>query len=482
MKNYYIIIFILLLVAGCGEEELDLYPLTTITEGTFYQNDVQIQQAVDDIYRQLGRFYNAGGLPDIYGELASDNTYIEFTGGSTTYNEQITDFWIQTNNGEIQDVWENGYNSIFICNNILYQLENTDVEIESTKLNILKGQVILIRSLIYFNMVRAWGAIPYVDTKISPTEAYEYLRVNPNEIYQSLIDELNFCKQSLPGSYTGNDVGRVTKYGAAAILAKIYLTIGDLTKAKTELEFIINSNQFSLDANNDGTINTDDYLYLFAPETKNCKASVLEAQYMGGENAMNSNHQSLYTPYHWAFHLPGLTTTYRGGGMNTPTADLEAEFEVEDPRKETSIYPGYINLDTEVFVEYPFTMKFFDPNWEYAGQNFEIIRYADILLMYSEVTNDPQYLNQVRARVGMPAYGSVDYPSDKYTTLALAIEHERRIELCFEFHRFFDLVRTGRAMEIMQAKGYDIKETELLFPIPLRAIDVNPDLKQNPGY
>lgn len=482
IKNIFIIILIILFSAGCGEDELDLFPMTKITEGTFYQNETQIQQAVDDIYRQLGQFYNGGGLPDIYGELASDNTYIEFTGGATTFSEQITDFWIQTNNGDIQGVWENGYNSIFICNNVLYQLENTDVEIESTKLNIMKGQVLLIRSLIYFNMVRAWGAIPYIDTKISPSDAYEYLRVAPSEIYQSIINDLKFCKQTLPSSYSGDNVGRVTKYAASAILAKIYLTNGNTADAKTELEFIINSNQYSLDANNDGAINTADYLHLFAPDTKNCKASILEAQYKGGENAMNSNHQRLYTPYHWAFHLPGVSTTYRGGGMNTPTDDLEEEFEENDPRKETSIYPGYINLDTDVFVEYPFTMKFFDPNWEYEGQNFEIIRYADILLMYSEVTNDPQYLNQVRARVGMPVFNSDGYPSDKFPTLSLAIEHERRIELCFEFHRFFDLVRTGRALEIMQSKGYDIEQTELLFPIPLRAIDVNPELAQNPGY
>ena len=88
----------------------------------------------------------------------------------------------------------------------------------------------------------------------------------------------------------------------------------------------------------------------------------------------------------------------------------------------------------------------------------------------------------VRARVGMPAYGSSEYPTAQYPTLALAIEHERRIELCFEFHRFFDLKRTGRALEVMTAKGYDINANKLLFPIPLNAIDVNPGLTQNPGY
>src|SRR5690606_6528531 len=139
---------------------------------------------------------------------------------------------------------------------------------------------------------------------------------------------------------------------------------------------------------------------------------------------------------------------------------------------------GYIDVASGEFIYFPFTMKFFDPNWANPGQNVEIIRYADILLMYSEVTNDPQYRNQVRARAGLPLYRMAGYPSEKYPTLSLAIEHERRIELCFEFHRFFDLVRTHRALDLIP----EISNTDLLFPIPQYSIDVNPRLTQNPGY
>lgn len=158
------------------------------------------------------------------------------------------------------------------------------------------------------------------------------------------------------------------------------------------------------------------------------------------------------------------------------------EFEKEDLRKDASIYPGYTNQATQEFVEYPFTIKFFDPDWTNPGNNFAIIRYADILLMYAEVTSDPAFLNYIRERAGLPLYGSQDYPSDIYPTLELAIEHERRVELCFEFHRFFDLKRTGRAITVLRDKGVNIDENKLLFPIPQNAIDVNPKLSQNPGY
>jgi hypothetical protein len=331
-------------------------------------------------------------------------------------------------------------------------------------------------------MVRAWGDIPLPLMPLSPEESYNYLREDKEVVYQQIINDLIYCKNNLPESYSGRDIGRITKYGASSVLAKVYLTTGDAQNAGKELKEIIDSDLYSLDANADGIVNADDYRYLFHPDTKNSKASLVEVQYLGGENAANSNHQQQYTPFHWAFHLPEMSETFRGNGMNTPTQDIINEFEPNDTiRKSISVYPGYVNLDTDQFVEYPFTMKFYDPNWRYAGQNFEIIRYADILLMYSEVTNDPAYLNMVRTRVGLPGYGEPGYPAG-YNTLAKALEHERRIELCFEFHRFFDLVRTGRAVEVMQAKGYDINQDKLLFPIPLRALDVNPKLDQNNGY
>ncbi len=114
--------------------------------------------------------------------------------------------------------------------------------------------------------------------------------------------------------------------------------------------------------------------------------------------------------------------------------------------------------------------------------SFYGLQYDGVYMSQTEVTGDPAYLNMVRERVGLPPYGSPEYPSDLYPTFAEAIEHERRVELAFEFHRFFDLVRTGRALEVMHSKGYtNLTEESLLFPIPQHAIDVNPDLTQNPG-
>jgi hypothetical protein len=480
--KYLIIPFLVLMVGCADQDDLDLYPLTQISEGTFYNNQLELQQAVDAVYQELGRLADARSVADLYGELYSDNTHIAFQLGGDPVDDPISRHEIRSSNSRILTAWDNSYSSIYLCNNIIHQLEITEVELDESLKSRWIAEATLVRSFAYYNLVRAFGAVPLVMEKITPTQAYDYLRESPENVYQQIITDLTFAKNNLPTGYSGDDVGRVTRYGAAALLAKVYLTQGDKSAAQSELEFIINSGEFSLDANNDGTVNTEDYLHLFAPETKNSKASILEAQYLSGPNAFNSNHQLAYAPYHHAFNLPGVDIPFRGGGVNTPTDDLATEFEENDPRLETSIRPGYTNQATGEFIAYPHTMKFFDPDWQYEGQNFEIIRYADILLMYAEVTGDAQFLNMVRERVNLPLFGSDGYPSDLYPTLELAIEHERRMELCFEMHRMFDLVRTGRVVEVMQGKVPGFDSDRLLFPIPQYAIDVNSDLTQNPGY
>ncbi len=484
MKNikYFSQLITFIFLLACNKKELELYPLTSLTEGNSYNTETQLTQAVNDVYRQMRIIYNAQGIADLFGELRSDNTYIKIAAGGGAISNDIVNFTLRTDNPLIATAWANCYNAIFICNNAIEQLEKTTVVFQQPEVKErLKAEAVFVRSLIYFNMVRAWGDVPLVLKVVTPEESYDYIRESKDVIYKQIIKDLNNSKSVLPARYTGANIGRITKNGAAGVLAKIYLTMGDKANAEKELREIVNSGLYSLDANGNGVTNTDDYLFNFQPNTKNSRESVLEVQYLSGVNAANSNHQDFYTPWHFAFHLPGSTENLLGQGFNTPTDDMVKEFETNDPRKNASVNPGFINLTTNQFVDYPWTPKFYDATWRNPGQNFEIIRYADVLLMLSEVTNDATFLNMVRARVGMPGYGRPGYPT-QYGTLALAIEHERRVELAFEFHRFFDLVRTGRAVEVMQAKGYKINQNNMLFPIPLNTIDVNPRITQNAGY
>ena len=486
ITNAIIITLVVIFSNSCSEEKyLDLYPETNITQGNFYKTEAQLKQALNDVYRQLAIIYDTHETPCLYAGQASDDVRIIAKASGDNFTEQIVNYNILPNNGRILTAWRHNYTAIYICNVAIHNLEISEVNIDANLKTRMLGEAILIRSLIYFNMVRAWGEIPLIIKPISPIEAYDYLRESTGKVYEQIINDLNIAKSTLPESYSGKDVGRVTKYAAAGLLAKVHMTLGNALLAKTELEFIINSGRFSLDANNNGVINADDYKHIFHPNTKNCKSSILEVQYKAGPNAVNSRHQANYAPFSRSFNLVDLGvpgSVFPGQGESTPTQDLIDEFEENDPRLAASIYPGFTDQATRVFTEWPFTIKYFDPNYNNPGNNVKVIRYADVLLMYAEVTQDASYLNMVRDRVGLPHFGSVDYPSDLYPTLDLAIEHERRVELSHEFHRLFDLVRTGRALQVLQAKGHTVNQNKLLFPIPQVEIDINPKLIQNPGY
>lgn len=479
-KARFIIAVISLAVISCSDKDLDLYPETSLTEGVFYTNQSQLEQAVNDAYRQLTRLYDAGGINDIYGELASDNVSLIAVSGANSWPEDINKHIIRSDNGKLEQAWNTAYNAIYIINNALYQLDNAPVEFSDPALKQrLIAESKTIRALIYYNLTQVWGGVPFPLTVVSPDDSYNYLREDKQIIYAQLVTDLIDAKSILPASYSGSNVGRVTHYAASAILARVYIAQNDTPKAIAALKEIIDSNAFSLDANGDGNINISDFAFLFKQDTKNSKESILEVQYLAGQNQVNSTHQTEYAPWDFAFHLPGSNITFRGNGLNTPSDDLINEFESGDQRKALTLSEGFNDLQNGNFIRYPYTLKFFDENFLYPGQNVEIIRYADILLLYAELTQDAQYLNQVRSRAGLPLFGEAGYPT-AYPTLALAIEHERRVELAFEFHRFFDLVRTGRAIAVLSEKGITITQNDLLFPIPQSVIDANTAITQNP--
>ncbi|HEY6900104.1 MAG TPA: RagB/SusD family nutrient uptake outer membrane protein [Puia sp.] len=168
------------------------------------------------------------------------------------------------------------------------------------------------------------------------------------------------------------------------------------------------------------------------------------------------------------------------------TDDLYNEFETGDIRRDTSFLLGYMKGGN--FIAIKFQQKWKDLNApivnaaEACNNNFMVLRYADLLLMLTEATGDAQYLNKVRARANLPLYGTAGYPSARFPTLDLAVEHERRVELAMEFSRWFDLKRTGRALTVLTAKGKNVNPNKLVLPIPQIARDQNNNLTQNNGY
>jgi starch-binding outer membrane protein, SusD/RagB family len=260
-------------------------------------------------------------------------------------------------------------------------------------------------------------------------------------------------------------------------LGKVYLTMGDKTNAALVLKEVVDTyggSKYDL-------LPSFTALWGNTAAQKNTKESIFEIQYQGGPGNPYSQFWPAFAPFE------NFTITKYGGGMNMVTDDLYNEYEVGDPRRDASFFTGYTK--NGIFVPIKFNKKWvdltapLDGGGEACNNNFMVLRYADVLLLLSEASGDAQYLNRVRARAGLPLFGTAGYPSATYPTLDLAIEHERRMEFALEYQRWFDLKRTGRAVAVLTAKGKAANANKLLLPVPQYALSQNPNLlPQNPGY
>jgi hypothetical protein len=334
------------------------------------------------------------------------------------------------------------------------------------------AEMMFLRGLYYFDMVQLWGDLPIVTKPLSVEESYKTLRSPVTDVYKQITQDLQYAAANLPLATSVAAPGKASKGAAQTLLGKVYLTIGDKAAAAKVLTEVYNSGQYSL---------LPHYGSLWDVNTKNTKESVFEIQYKGGAGNPYSNYWTSFAP------TENFVLTLYGGGMNQVTDDLYDEYESGDVRRDTSIFTGYTNK-SGVFIPIKFPKKWVDKNAQVVGgrelsnNNFMVLRYADALLLLSEATGDPMYLNQVRARAGLPLFGAAGYPSAEYPTLELAIEHERRVELAMEFHRWFDLKRTKRAVTVLKAKGKAVTEDKLLLPIPEIVRQQNGVITQNPGY
>jgi hypothetical protein len=293
--------------------------------------------------------------------------------------------------------------------------------------------------------------------------------------------------------YPAADLGRITQGTAQALLVKTYLWRQNWAAAKATAEAIINSNEYQLVAN---------YADIFQQYGENNSESVFEIQYMnasGGNWGKNNANEGSFTNV-----FTRARGQFAGYGFNIPTQDFVDEFfkeGFEDPRLSSTVFRlgdemgdrGTFTIDATGGIPYIYYSKkyfsnksedapFGDPNPN-GGSNDRVIRYSDVLLMHAEAAYHVgdevaarNSVNQVRARVGIP---SISFTGPD---LLEAIYHERRVELGLEAHRFFDLVRTGRAPQELGSLGFTAGVHEL-FPIPQSQIQAtNGALTQNPGY
>ena len=470
MKTYIRITTLLFtaLAISC-EDRLDISPISNVSVDIFYKTADDIEQAVVAAYDALQDEGQYGFNFMMYMEIRSDNASVESPTNVGGEYGDIDLFQLSPGNSRLNDSWNSCYRGIQRCNIVLNRINDVDMDasIRATR----SGEVKFIRALTYFNLVRLWGDVPLVITETEdPFDLFSVGRSTVAEVYDQIITDLNEAINDLPIS---NDVGRATKGAAQALLGKVHLTLGNWSEAVTVLNAV---NGYTLNPNFEDN---------FGIANENGPESIFEVQFQAG-NGEGSPYPNQVAPVGSADELLNGIGSQRG--ENIPTDWVFDSFEDGDLRRETTIgrFNDAINYAIKL-IDIP--AQDFD-----SDLNIIVMRYADVLLMTAEALNEQNYtadgeafalLNQIRDRAGLNALTSTDLPDQN--SFREAIHEERRHELVSENHRWFDLIRTGRAVEVMNAStsAFTVSEFQLLFPIPLSAIDAINDASifpQNPGY
>ncbi|MBJ6108708.1 RagB/SusD family nutrient uptake outer membrane protein [Hymenobacter sp. BT523] len=458
---------------GC-KDFVNLTPQDIIPVSGFYKTEADIQAALTGAYGSMRSVYNGYFQ---FTELPSDNTRT-INSSEVGYGQFDKLNWL-INNTAIASGWNQHYTVIAGTNVTLGHADDVSYALPTTKAQIV-GQAKFLRALMYFNLVRFFGDVPLVLTELkSQAEALDLVRTPAADVYAQIERDLTDAEAALPLSYNAANVGRATSGAAKALLGKVYLQEKKWALAEAKLAEVVALTQYQLlpDVNN-----------VFGVGKDNNAEIIFACQYFSSGNGEGNSFAYNFAP------VNANVTTVAGGSTNLGTKDLNDAFEAGDQRKAAFLTAFGTGNATDYYAK-KFVYNVLSPN---EGDNdWPIIRLADVVLMYAEALNNngktalaiPQ-LNRVRTRAGLAAKPLTLTTADTQ----LAIEQERRVELCFEGHRWHDLIRWGKATSTMQA--FKTKYTTLdpangnlapsvtkeLFPIPQVEVLLNSKLTQNPGY
>lgn len=488
----YIIACSLWLLSSC-KNLLDVEPYSFSSDQNYYQNEGQILRAVNGAYASLQSLYINDCFYSLT-EMRADNTNYQFdeTDRGAQQREEIDEFMITSTNNFVNTCWRILYTNIQQTNVLLDRVDAVTFSDDSLKKRYI-GETKFLRALQYFYLVRLFGDVPLLIHEVTdPEKAFSEGRAKTEEVYQQIISDAQEAIETLPVSYNGNDKGRATKGAALTLLGEVYLTRKEYDLAVKTLEEVTTLG-YSLMAN---------YGDNFNPATKNNAEDVFSAQYDAGLQTEASNFIFMFGPSNGKMELTGFPGKL--GGSNIPTPSIANAYEEGDVRKAESIqlfdHPSNASFQESVAFggKMPFIKKFYHPPFledNRANENWPIYRYSYVLLLLAEALNeqgeDPYpYINQVRERAKLAPLSGLSQME-----LKEAIAHEQRIEVAFENHRWFQLLRTGKAIEVITQHGieekkrlsrlskasYNMQEYMLLYPIPERETRLN-GFAQNPGW
>lgn len=454
----------------------------TFSSGTFYQNEIQANQALNGVYNAIS-FSSFNNAIWVFGDIASDDAVKGGNPGDQAEITYIDEYNVNASNGIISNYWSFSYETIARANSLIANVPG--VTMDETKKNQIIGQAKFIRAYSYFNLVNVFGRVPL---KLLPPINQAATQVPLSEvsgIFQQIISDLSDAAALLPVSYSSADQGRVTKGAALAMLGKVSLFQGNWGIASGYFQQVEALGIYHL---------LPDYSDNFKLAHENSSESIFEIQHLTGQNPFTGNGLNQW-------FAPASEGGYY---FNAPTQLLVDAFEKSatgevDPRLDASVGRDgqpWLNGDLFSSTYSPtgyLTKKHQQPLSEVSsslkgdgGLNYIYLRYADLLLMKAEAFNEDgnadsalANLNKVRQRARASFNGTppadllADITTPDKEQLRTAIQKERRVELAQEFHRYFDLMRWGKNVA-ETALGTDFNyDTKRYFPIPQAEIDAN---------
>lgn len=448
-------------MTSCGDSFFDLEPASSVTIDKVYKTASDYNVAVIGCYAKLQSQVN------FYTECCeyrSDNLSLGAPTAGTQDRYDIDHFTEKPSNGILSSYWANFNNNVYRCNLLLDQIDGANFAEDLKKQ--YKGEAMFIRALNYFNMYRIWGGVPATKHVVSAAEALKVARYSDEQMFDLIAGDLKEIVDNnyLPETYSSADMGRATSGAAKALLGKVYLTFHKWTEAKDILSQLIGKYQ------------------LVSPI-----AQVF--------NVDNKNNNEIIFAVHFNKEIEGEGHSYwynltNASDDTNQTSSLLNTFPTGDARKDLITY---VQVEKNVRL----MNKFYDtksPTFKTVGNDQILLRYADVLLMYAEALNEIQYdasegslalkyLNAVRQRAGISNLTVKQLPTQEKFRKGILVERQR--EFPYEGQRWFDLVRMGFAKSVMAENGVEIKDYQLLFPIPQQEIEKVGDksiLWQNPGY
>jgi starch-binding outer membrane protein, SusD/RagB family len=504
MKNILNKVLIITLV-GCFVSCADLEekPVGLLAPEGFFKTPKDVETAIFGAYGWIAseRLWGRQFVTAIM--LRSDMVDIGDR-GTPAERQQVNDFNMDDGNGMVRQFWPYWYQVISASNAAIAGAES--LALADEEINPLIAEARFVRAFSYFHLVQVFGDVPYIDFFIADPSAVVNISKTPEEdINVKILEDLEFAKQWLPDQQPSDVRSRPTKGTAASYLASVHLTLHDYQNAYNEAKWVID---------NKGLFNYDlepDFQNLFRADKQDAlKETIFSLDFLGLQNGDGGANDDIMPP------MTGIRGADElGWSVCVPSMAVYNTWDDRDYRKEVSFadsalieeelepYTVFQNTKRPHIAKYRRFPGSSNAEGRYSDNNYATMRYAEVLLIaaeaLAEINGGPNaeaegYVNEVRARARNWAGEQTGFPADVVSGLSKddfinLVLDDRRLELAFEYKRWYDIKRRDLGVEVFTGPGslephpnFD-PSRDYLMPLPRTELAINPNLlPQNPGY